>query len=143
METKTINLIVVRKHAQKKIMSALTALNNTSVIATEKGNVTFETTVGRFTLELYWDHAPKTCRNFYELARRQYYTNTIFHRVVPGFCIQGGDPTGTGTGGESIYGKHMADEIHPDLKHVGAVRNSSSRLIRGDRLSSGNSKYGQ
>eukprot|EP01055_Gregarina_sp_Pseudo9_P001561 Gregarina_sp_Pseudo_9__1560@NODE_2047_length_1181_cov_22_619089_g1890_i0_p3_GENE_NODE_2047_length_1181_cov_22_619089_g1890_i0NODE_2047_length_1181_cov_22_619089_g1890_i0_p3_ORF_typecomplete_len113_score7_48Pro_isomerase/PF00160_21/1_1e14DUF3830/PF12903_7/91DUF3830/PF12903_7/0_18_NODE_2047_length_1181_cov_22_619089_g1890_i027341 len=53
----------------------------------ERGNVTFHTTMGNITLELYWDHAPKTCRNFYELAKRQYYTHTIFHRVVPVGCV--------------------------------------------------------
>lgn len=71
-------------------------------------------------IELYWDHAPNTCRNFAELARRGYYDNTIFHRIIEDFMIQGGDPTGTGRGGTSIYGKSFADEIHPDLKHTGA-----------------------
>lgn len=47
-------------------------------------------------IELYWDHAPKTCKNFAELARRGYYNGTIFHRIIADFMIQGGDPTGTG-----------------------------------------------
>lgn len=52
--------------------------------------------MGNIMLELYWKHAPKTCRNFAELARRGYYNDTKFHRVITGFVIQGGDPTGTG-----------------------------------------------
>ncbi|QSL64115.1 hypothetical protein MERGE_000270 [Pneumocystis wakefieldiae] len=76
--------------------------------------------MGPVTIELYYNHAPKTCKNFYELSRRGYYDNTIFHRVIPDFIIQGGDPTGTGRGGSSIYGDKFEDEIHPDLKHTGA-----------------------
>merc|ERR1711934_1310854 len=78
------------------------------------------TTMGEGVVELYWQHAPITCRNFAELARRGYYNNTKFHRVIKEFMIQGGDPTGTGRGGASIYGKNFADEIHPELKHTGA-----------------------
>jgi len=82
--------------------------------------VQLQTTMGEITIELYWDHAPRTCRNFAELARRGYYNGTIFHRIIPDFMIQGGDPTGTGRGGASIYGKTFEDEIHSDLKHTGA-----------------------
>lgn len=52
--------------------------------------------MGSICTELYWDHAPKTCKNFAELARRGYYNGTIFHRIIADFVIQGGDPTGTG-----------------------------------------------
>lgn len=76
--------------------------------------------MGEISIELYWKHCPNTCRNFAELARRGYYNNTIFHRIIPDFMIQGGDPTGTGRGGASIYGPEFADEIHDDLKHTGA-----------------------
>ncbi|XP_045464368.1 peptidyl-prolyl cis-trans isomerase-like 1 isoform X1 [Harmonia axyridis] len=82
--------------------------------------VVFETTMGEMTIELYWKHAPKTCRNFAELTRRGYYNNTIFHRIIRDFMIQGGDPTGTGKGGLSIYGQTFKDEIHTGLKHSGA-----------------------
>ena len=82
--------------------------------------VVLETSIGDIVIELYWDHAPKTCRNFAELSRRGYYDNTIFHRIIPDFMVQGGDPTGTGRGGTSIYGKTFEDEIHQDLKHTGA-----------------------
>ncbi|VEN41559.1 unnamed protein product [Callosobruchus maculatus] len=82
--------------------------------------VQFDTTMGEFIIELYWKHAPQTCRNFAELARRGYYNNTVFHRIIRDFMIQGGDPTGTGKGGLSIYGPTFKDEIHPELKHSGA-----------------------
>ncbi|CAA6660643.1 unnamed protein product [Spirodela intermedia] len=71
-------------------------------------------------LQMYYKHAPKTCRNFLELARRGYYDNVVFHRIIKDFVVQGGDPTGTGRGGESIYGSKFEDEIRPELKHTGA-----------------------
>uniref|UniRef100_A0A0D9XAV9 Peptidyl-prolyl cis-trans isomerase n=1 Tax=Leersia perrieri TaxID=77586 RepID=A0A0D9XAV9_9ORYZ len=82
--------------------------------------VTLETSMGAFTIEMYYKHAPKTCRNFVELSRRGYYDNVIFHRIIKDFIVQGGDPTGTGRGGESIYGAKFEDEIRPELKHTGA-----------------------
>ncbi|KOS21173.1 Peptidyl-prolyl cis-trans isomerase-like 1 [Escovopsis weberi] len=78
------------------------------------------TTNGTITLELYTTHAPRTCRNFSTLASRGYYDSTIFHRIIPDFMLQGGDPTGTGRGGASIYGDTFADEIDPALRHTGA-----------------------
>ncbi|KAL7672334.1 hypothetical protein ACOME3_007223 [Neoechinorhynchus agilis] len=82
--------------------------------------VTLETTLGSLVIELYWDHAPRSCRNFAELSKRNFYNGCLFHRVIRGFLIQSGDPTGTGKGGTSIYGKSFDDEIHPDLKFTGA-----------------------
>jgi peptidyl-prolyl cis-trans isomerase-like 1 len=78
--------------------------------------------MGKIVVELYWDHAPNTCRNFAELSRRGYYNSTKFHRVVKDFIVQGGDPTGTGRGGASIYGKYFNDEITPLLKHTGNTK---------------------
>merc|ERR1719410_1849082 len=86
----------------------------------EGGGVVLYTSMGEIEIELYWLHTPRTCRNFYELAKKGYYDNTLFHRIVSNFVIQGGDPTGTGRGGESIYGASFEDEIHPGLKHTGA-----------------------
>lgn len=83
-------------------------------------HVVLETTMGETVIELYWKHAPMTCRNFAELVRRNYYNGTKFHRIIRDFMIQGGDPTGTGKGGASIYGRHFEDEIHEELKHTGA-----------------------
>lgn len=82
--------------------------------------VALETTSGTIIVELYWKHAPQTCTNFAELARRGYYDKTKFHRIIRGFMIQGGDPTATGRGGASIYGPQFADEFHKELKHTGA-----------------------
>jgi peptidyl-prolyl cis-trans isomerase-like 1 len=82
--------------------------------------VLFETSLGEFTIELYKSHAPRTCYNIENLARIGYYDGTIFHRVIKDFMVQGGDPTGTGRGGESIYGGKFDDEITRELKHTGA-----------------------
>lgn len=65
-------------------------------------------------------HTPRACYNIAALADAGYYNNTIFHRIIKNFMIQGGDPTGTGRGGESIYGGKFEDEITRNLKHVGA-----------------------
>ncbi len=76
-----------------------------------------ETSMGTIELELYPKEAPKTVKNFVGLAKKGYYNGVIFHRVIDNFMIQGGDPTGTGSGGESIYGKPFEDEFAKTLKH--------------------------
>lgn len=82
--------------------------------------VTLHTSQGDLKLELYCEEAPKTCENFLALCASSYYDATIFHRHIPGFMLQGGDPTGSGQGGRSIYdtpsGK-FADEIVSGLSH--------------------------
>lgn len=82
------------------------------------GKVLLITTCGEIDIELWSKEAPKACRNFIQLCLEGYYDNTIFHRIVKGFCIQGGDPTGTGMGGESIYGQPFKDEFHQRLRFV-------------------------
>ncbi len=77
--------------------------------------VTFETNLGTFTAEMFEDVAPKTAGNFLKLAREGYFDGIIFHRVISGFMIQGGDPTGTGTGGP---GYSIPDEFSPGLAHT-------------------------
>ena len=79
--------------------------------------VVFETSVGDFVVELYFQHAPATCKNFRELARTGYYDRTIFHRVIRGFMVQTGDPTGSGKGGASIWGGAFGDEFHAENRH--------------------------
>jgi len=72
------------------------------------------TTLGEISVELFAKQAPLTCRNFLQLAIDGYYDNTIFHRLVPGFILQGGDPTGSGNGGESIYdGGAFSGDLDP------------------------------
>ncbi len=77
---------------------------------------TFKTDVGEFVVELYADKAPKTVNNFVFLAREHFYDGVTFHRVIRDFMVQGGDPTGTGSGGP---GYKFADEFHPSLRHSG------------------------
>ena len=72
-----------------------------------------ETSMGTIEAELYREDAPKTVENFVRLAEKKYFNGIIFHRVSKGFVIQGGDPTGTGSGGKSIYGKDFEDELNP------------------------------
>ncbi|XP_059454575.1 peptidyl-prolyl cis-trans isomerase CYP57 [Corylus avellana] len=88
-----------------------------------KGKVVLNTTHGPLDIELWPKEAPKAVRNFVQLCLEGCYDNTIFHRIIKGFLVQGGDPTGTGTGGESIYGGAFADEFHSRLrfKHRGLV----------------------
>ncbi|RKF73222.1 Peptidyl-prolyl cis-trans isomerase-like 1 [Golovinomyces cichoracearum] len=83
-------------------------------------NVALTTTMGTIVVELYDKHAPKTCMNFKTLTSRGYYNNVIFHRIIPNFMVQSGDPTGSGREGESIYGPNFNDEISQSLKHTGA-----------------------
>jgi cyclophilin family peptidyl-prolyl cis-trans isomerase len=75
---------------------------------------TISTDKGDMVIELFADKTPKTVNNFVFLAREGYYDGTIFHRVIPDFMAQGGDPTGTGRGGP---GYKFNDEFHPSLKH--------------------------
>lgn len=81
-----------------------------AVIKTDKGDIE---------VELYKDLTPKTVTNFATLAKYGYYNGISFHRVIENFMIQGGDPTGTGSGGDSIYGGRFADEIVESLKFDG------------------------
>lgn len=80
------------------------------------GKVLLKTSAGDIDIELWSKETPKACRNFVQLCMEGYYDGTIFHRMVPEFIVQGGDPTGTGTGGESIYGRPFKDEFHSRLR---------------------------
>ncbi len=77
----------------------------------------FETNMGTFEIELFEDKAPITTANFIDLAEHNFYDGLIFHRVIDGFMIQGGDPNGNGTGGP---GYTIKDEFHKDLRHDSA-----------------------
>jgi len=88
-----------------------------------KGKVVVQTTAGPLDIELWPKEAPKAARNFVQLCLEGYYDGTLFHRVIKNFLVQGGDPTGSGTGGKSIYGAPFADEFHSRLRfnHRGLV----------------------
>ncbi len=103
------SLAAFSSHAQTSDMA--TSKEDTPV---EKEIAVIETNYGTIELEFFREDAPKTVENFVELAKRGYYDGVIFHRVISGFVIQGGDPTGTGSGGESIYGKRFEDETDAD-----------------------------
>ncbi len=78
--------------------------------------IVLETTQGNIEIKLMPDIAPKACENFQKLAEKGYYNGLIFHRVIKDFMIQGGDPTGSGAGGNSIWGKPFEDEVNPKVK---------------------------
>ena len=78
--------------------------------------VVLETTQGNIEIKLFNDIAPKAVENFSGLIAKGYYNGIIFHRVIKNFMVQGGDPTGTGRGGKSIWGKSFEDEVSPNMK---------------------------
>ncbi len=97
------------------ILSGLSATASIAQTSEQSMNpiVVVETTKGVFEIELFPEDAPKTVKNFIELTRRGYYDSVLVHRVAKGFIIQAADPTGTGAGGTSIYGKTFEDELNP------------------------------
>lgn len=98
----------------------------TEADAVSANQVILKTTKGDITLNLFPADAPLAVKNFVTLGKSGYYNGVIFHRVIAGFMDQAGDPTGTGSGGESIYGKPFKTEIndHKFLKGVLGVANS-------------------
>lgn len=86
----------------------------------EKGETVaiMKTNMGEIKIRLFPQFAPKSVENFITLAKNGYYNGIIFHRVINDFMIQGGDPTGTGTGGESIWGESFEDEFTPELHNL-------------------------
>ena len=87
----------------------------------EGPQATIKTSLGEVRVQLFAKLAPKTVKNFVELAKKGYYNGVLFHRVIPDFMIQGGDPTGTGRGGESIYGEAFEDEFSDLFNFNGAL----------------------
>ena len=100
---------------------------------------TIHTNHGDIVINLFGDHAPKTVKNFTDLAAKEFYNGVIFHRIIKDFMIQGGDPTGTGTGGP---GYNFDDEIHPELtfdrKYQLAMANAGKRPDMTGRLAGTN-----
>lgn len=86
------------------------------ILMAQEQRVVLETNQGNIVIKLFPDKAPKTAENFISLIKKGYYDGIIFHRVIKDFMIQGGDPTGTGMGGESIWGRPFEDEVTEALK---------------------------
>jgi cyclophilin family peptidyl-prolyl cis-trans isomerase len=97
-----------------------------------------ETKYGNIEIQLYTNDAPKTTKNFIELAKQGYYNGIIFHRIAKGFVIQGGDSTGTGSGGKSIYGATFEDELNSQTLSYkeGYVRGTVAMANRGPNTNS-------
>ena len=93
--------------------------------------VTFETSAGTIKAELYPEMAPNTVNNFISLVKSGFYDGTIFHRVIPGFMIQGGDPDGTGMGGPdySIRGEFSGNGFQNDLKHTRGILSMARTMM--------------
>ena len=94
-------------------------MSNKQLKPLEKGDTVavLKTNLGDITFKLFPEIAPKTVENFTTHIKDGYYNGIIFHRVIKDFMIQGGDPTGTGMGGESIYGRAFEDEFSPELRN--------------------------
>ena len=93
----------------------------------EPATAVFNTSMGDFEVKLATDKAPKTTANFIKLAEKGFYDGLVFHRVIDDFMIQGGDPRGNGTGGESIWGGSFSDEFDPELHNLrGALSMANS-----------------
>ena len=93
-------------------------LPQVDIEAVEGPIATIKTNYGDMRIKLFPDHAPKTVANFIALSKDGYYDGVIFHRIIKDFMIQGGDPTGTGMGGESIYGESFEDEFSEELYNI-------------------------
>src|SRR3989338_2954678 len=86
------------------------------ILMAKEQRVILETNQGNIVIKLFADMAPKALENFVGLVKKGYYNGIIFHRVIKNFMIQGGDPGGTGMGGESIWGGTFKDELSQDIK---------------------------
>lgn len=89
-----------------------------NLAAVEGPVATFKTNKGDFAIKLFPKQAPKTVENFLGLVAKNYYDGIIFHRVIKDFMIQGGDPTGTGMGGQSLWGTPFEDEFSNELFNI-------------------------
>jgi len=89
---------------------------NERIFAMEDNVAVLETNQGNIEIKLMPDVAPQACENFTKLAEKGYYNGLVFHRVIKEFMIQGGDPTGTGAGGQSIWGEPFKDEVNQKVQ---------------------------
>ena len=102
---------------QQKDSTAQQSKKEASMEKTSQVFATIETSMGTFKIELFGNAVPKTVNSFVGLAEKGYFNGISFHRVIDNFMIQGGDPTGTGRGGESFYGGFFQDEFVDTLRH--------------------------
>lgn len=109
----SLNLKNKSKNNQEEAITMYPQLSKE--VAANEALVVMNTTLGPIKIKLFPEQAPKTVENFLTHAENGYYDGIIFHRVIEDFMIQGGDPTGTGMGGESIYGDTFEDEFTMDL----------------------------
>ncbi len=113
-----LNLLATPKHSPTLLIAKKVNMKENDPI------VTIETNKGNITLEIFKDKAPKTSENFLDLVNKGFYNGLTFHRYEPGFCIQGGDPSGNGTGSYvdpvTKQTRHIDLEVRPDLKHDSA-----------------------
>lgn len=101
--------------ASNQVIEGGSAMSNPQLAAAVGPTAVIKTTMGDITVQLYPEEAPKTVENFITHAKDGYYDGITFHRVIRNFMIQGGDPTGTGRGGESIWGERFTDEFSDKL----------------------------
>lgn len=111
---KAISLLLTLTFSLSPLFTPLNATE--SAMSDKKPVVDIETNMGTIEVTLRPDIAPKATENFIKHAEAGYYNGIIFHRVIKGFMIQGGDPTGTGRGGQSIWGAPFEDEFSPTAK---------------------------
>ncbi|PWZ00398.1 hypothetical protein BCV70DRAFT_94770 [Testicularia cyperi] len=102
---------------ERAIAASTSSTSKSNANTNRHSSATLHTTFGDISITLFSDLVPKTCSNFVGLAKKGYYDNVIFHRVIKKFMIQTGDPLGDGTGGESFWGGNFEDEFHPSLDH--------------------------
>jgi peptidylprolyl isomerase len=111
-----LTIIMIAGFALTATLFTMNVANAEDSMGTNQSVVVFETNQGNVEIKLYPEVAPKACENFIGLVNKGYYNGLIFHRVIKDFMIQGGDPTGTGRGGESLWGKDFDDEVTPSVQ---------------------------
>ena len=107
---------MIKKVLMLLAFAVIINFNLKGVCAVDNNIVVLETTQGIIEIKLMPDVAPKACENFKKLVQKGYYNGIIFHRVIKNFMVQGGDPLGIGSGGESIWGRPFEDEFNSSTR---------------------------
>lgn len=111
------NVFLLQLFNEKPSKEDIVAATETSSGTNLASSAVIHTSMGDIHVTLFARECPRTVENFVVHSRNGYFNGHVFHRVIKGFMIQTGDPTGVGTGGESIWGGEFEDEFHPNLKH--------------------------